>query len=368
MMRSRLIRSAVGTVTFILALEVCARLDDLMSYGAPFFSNYSFETMYTQDAIGKLGKPYARFRKWALNGLGYRSPDLDPTKIRIVCFGASETFGLYESEGNEYPRQLERELNRNVGADEFQVINVANPGESTWTAVQRAPEIAREISPVVAIIYPTPSLYIYPPRREQRQSAQANASSFFEWRLPDRVWTLGKQVLPEVVQNKIRELAIMRSLRLRPAMAELPQQNVERYRSDLRELVLVLREYRVEPVLVTHGSGIGPNWTDHERRLLTAWRRFYPDLKELGFRDMESRMNQAVRSVGQQEMVPVIEADRLIPPGPVYFADFTHFTDAGAHLMAIRVALQLEPMLAARRTASLPQAALLNKIEGSSSR
>jgi len=354
---------------FILALEVCARLDDLIRYGAPFLGNYCFESMYTQDAIGKRGKPYAHFRKWELNGLGYRGPDLDPAKIRIVCFGASETFGLYESEGNEYPRQLERELNRDAGADEFQVINVANPGESTWTAVQRAPEIAREISPVVAVIYPTPALYIYPPARERRQSAQANAGSSFDWRLPDHAWTLGKQVLPEVVQNKIRELAIMRSLRGRAAMGELPQQNVERYRSDLQELVLVLRESRVEPALVTHATEFGPDLTDHERRLLTAWRRFYPDLKERGFLDMESRMNQAVRLVGQQLRVPVIEADRVIPPGPSYFADFTHFTDAGAHLMAIHVARQLEPMLAAQRMASLPQATShFNKTAGSSIR
>lgn len=351
-------RLIVGLVTFVIVIELCARLDDLVTYRAPFLGSYTQEDMYGRDAIGKRGNPYARYRKWEFNSLGYRSPELDPTKIHIVCFGASETFGLYESDDNEYPRQLERELNRAVGGNKFQVINVANPGESTWMAVQRAPEIVQQINPAVAVIYPAPALYIYPPDRNR--PPKADKGSFFdEWRLSDRLWTLTKQTLPDGVQKKIRDWAIARSLRGRPAMDKLPQKNIDRYRSDVQDLALMLRKDGVEPVLVTHASVFGQVLTDHDRQLLTTWRRFYPALKERGFPDMEKRMNQAVRLLGQQEEIPVVEADRLIPPDQTYFADTVHFTDAGAHLMAINIARSLEPMLAARQTASRPHPAFV---------
>ncbi len=351
---SRLIRLAVSLAIFVLALEGLARLDDFVTYGAPFFGKYSEESMYTLDAIGKRGKPHARFRKWEFNSLGYRSPELDPAKIRIVSIGGSETFGLYESKGEEYPRQLERELNQNAGRDEFQVINVANPGESIWTAIQRVPEIARTIQPAAAVIYPTPAFYIYPPSRENGLSVPASRSSSFEWRLSERIWEFTKQVLPDPLQNKLREWQIARALRGKIAVDKLPEENVERYRSDVRAIALMLRGYGIEPILVTHASEFGPVLTKRDLYLLTTWRRFYPKLKEQGFLDMEDRMNRAVRSVGQEERIPVVEAERLIPREPRFFGDYTHFSDEGAHLMAIYIARQLEPMLPRRQTASLP--------------
>src|SRR5205823_3540189 len=96
-------------IIVVLTLELCARVDDYVTFGAPLFAPYNAETMYQMDAIGKHGKPNARYKKWQLNNLGYRGPDPQSGKTTILCFGSSETFGLYEAPGEEYPRQLERE-------------------------------------------------------------------------------------------------------------------------------------------------------------------------------------------------------------------------------------------------------------------
>ena len=65
-------------------------------------------------AIDSNGIPYnipnTQYKKWKINSLGFRGKEIDLEKkkgqIRIMCFGASETLGLHESEGKEWPSQL----------------------------------------------------------------------------------------------------------------------------------------------------------------------------------------------------------------------------------------------------------------------
>src|SRR5207249_6406489 len=56
------------------------------------------------------------------------TPDKLAAKLRIACIGASETFGLYEETGNEWPRQFERVLRKK--SIEAEVINAALAGMS----------------------------------------------------------------------------------------------------------------------------------------------------------------------------------------------------------------------------------------------
>src|SRR3990172_2700849 len=88
--------------TIALLFESFARLDDLIAYDAPFFKVYSYDTMLVDhDEFGGKGKSNGRYEKWVLNSHGFRGPEIQVEKpqgvIRIVTFGASETFGLYES-------------------------------------------------------------------------------------------------------------------------------------------------------------------------------------------------------------------------------------------------------------------------------
>src|SRR5258708_25236363 len=147
----------------MMTLEFCARLDNYVSYRTPFFGADSLDTLFTMDRLGKRGKPNARYRKWRLNSLGYRGPELHAGRTRIICIGASETFGLYEDEDQEYPRQLERELNRRAGRDAFEVVNAAYAGLVLDNEMQRLPEIAETVRPQIALLYPSLANYIWLP-------------------------------------------------------------------------------------------------------------------------------------------------------------------------------------------------------------
>jgi lysophospholipase L1-like esterase len=301
------------------------------------------------DKIGKWGKPGARYEKWQLNSLGYRGPELRPGTTRIVCFGASETFGLYEAPNEEYPRQLERDLNERAGRPAFQVVNAAFPGETLPTAILRVPEVVLQFHPSYALIYPTPANYIeITPQLANPTPLPRTVSitdQVFELRIANRVRNLLKKVLPMAVQLKLMQLQIQRDSAHISIMETLPEENVERFRGDLNALIDALREYHVEPVLVTHATVFDSTFSSKDRDLLVWWRTFYPVLKEDGFIDMEKRMNQVIREIAVRENLILIDAANEIPPGREYFADFVHFTTTGAEVMAADLTAGLDPVL-----------------------
>lgn len=344
-----MLRGIFCVVIIVSVLEICARLDDVLSYRAPFWGAYNDQSLYTFDKIGKWGKPGARYERWQLNSLGYRGPELRPGTERIVCFGASETFGLYEAPNEEYPRQLERDLNKLAGRPAFQVVNAAYPGETLTTAILRVPEIVSQVHPSYALIYPALANYIAIAPRSAHparpQSSVTLSDRVFELRIADRVRNLLKNVLPRVVQTKLRQLQIERETAHISVMKTLPEENVERFREDLTALIDTLRDHQVEPVLVTHATVFGSTLTPRDRYLLTAWRKFYPMLKEEGFIDMEKRLNVVMRETAVCKKLILIDAANEIPKRPEYFGDFAHFTTSGAEVMAADLTAGLKPVI-----------------------
>jgi hypothetical protein len=347
----RILKYAVGVLFAIFMLEFCARLDDYSSYGAPMWGPYDTEIMYVRDKIGRKGKPGARYKKWQLNSLGFRGPELQPGRVRIVCMGSSETFGLYEAPGEEYPRQLERELNAWAGRNLFEVVNVAHPGETVRTQILRVPETVEEVRPQIALIYPSPAQYIWLPWLKLDPAAPTATTSrpHLEWRIASNLRELAKRLLPKAVQDYLSEREIRREVAVYGmVMDRVPEENIIQFHNDLEKLVKTLRDAGVEPVLVTHAMRFGPVLSvssNSERHVLVSWRKFFPMLKEDGFLDMEWRMNGAIRQLATEQHLTLIDAAREISPGKQNFADFSHFTTAGAHLMAVHLAGELEPLL-----------------------
>ncbi len=350
---TKISRLLVALAIFGLGVEFWARVDDYITYRAPMLGVYNSEGLYTRDSLGRIGKPNARYRKWRLNDLGFRGPEIVPGRVNIICFGASETFGLYESDGREYPRQLEEKLNSRVGKDEFQVINAAYPGESAYTANTRAAQIVAAVHPRVALVYPTPADYIWLPYVDASMKPPASSapapSPHFELRVGERVKTLLKSVIPWSIQTRLRAREIESSAAEFQVMDTLPTENVRRFRDDVATLVKTLRSLGVVPVIVTHASAFSPTPSAADRSMLIAWRKFYPMLKEDGFLDMERRMNAARREIAAEEHVPLIDVAAAIPPTPDVFADFVHFTNRGADIMAQKLADGLLPLLEPER-------------------
>lgn len=326
-------------VLALATLEMAPRIEDYLRHGAPIFGVYSINTVFRPSPYGKEGKPFAHYLKWSMNSLGYRGPEPVAGRINIVTFGASETFGLYESPEHEYPRQLEALFDaRRPGG--YNVVNIAIPGQRIGRTAYLEHAV-KQLGARYVVIYPSPANYIgstEPFCGQPDQPAPVQFGLTERSRLFGRIEQLVKQQVPPAVMTRVRRFSIWRETRHTPVADRVPQASIDAFGTDLECAVNAARALGAQPIVVTHATLFGAAVQPADEDMLVAWRRFYPELAEGGFLDLEQRANAAALAVAAHTGARVVRADALIPRGRENFADFVHFTDRGAGLMAAALA------------------------------
>lgn len=338
------IARALGCIVLsLLTLEFAARADDKWSSGADFFKPYTINTLFQPSPFGREGVPHARFAKWQMNGAGYRGPEAVAGRRNVLVFGASETFGLYESAGQEYPRQLEERLNR-AHPEGYNVVNIALPGIRIGRLGYLKHAMAQTDAQYV-VIYPSPANYIgtMAPFCGQSDVPTPSAMSWKDHvRLAGKLDLLVKKLAPESLMSALRQFSIWRSTRQQTVMERVPEPTIQAFKSDVACVVDAVRAQGAIPILVTHATYFGTRLEPSDTSMMLSWRRFYPELANEGFLDLEARANEALRQIALALHVPLADAARGIPKGPDYFADFVHFNDQGSARMAELIATVME--------------------------
>jgi len=344
-------------LVFSVAAEVFARLDDKITWDAPFLSPYGNERLLDQDSLGFRGRANFRYQKWRMNNLGFRGPDIAPTPApgvrRIAVIGASETFGLFESPGAEYPARMQVILD-SIAPGRYEVINVALPGLTLASMVPYLQRAVVQTSASIVVIYPTPSFYLGPqplpveyiPPRYQPPALLHFAGWTLERaalssRLAGKGREVMKQLIPPILVTKVRES------RLAARRAEhdsswvwrtVPADRMDAFRSSLNRLVASAKKEGLQPLLVTHANRFSGAMQDtvgpDRRHIVNPMSLYYPQATPSILIRTDSVANAIMCEVGAAQGVPVVEAERQIPASPAYFADFVHFTDVGADKMA----------------------------------
>jgi len=150
-------RLAGHVLVAALCLETAARLDDKLSYGAPFWRYYDPDGLRAPDAEGVVRNvPGASFEKWRINALGFRGETIAlervPGRRRIGCLGTSETFGLYERESGEWPARLGRLLKEKSHPD-VDVFNASVVGLNRGTRQRYVDKYVLPLRPDVLVLY-----------------------------------------------------------------------------------------------------------------------------------------------------------------------------------------------------------------------
>jgi hypothetical protein len=343
---------------FLATAEAFVRADDALTWGAPLLSPYTHDRLLLQDSRGFRGRPQYRYQKWRMNNLGFRGPDLAvfaaPGKIRIAIVGASETFGLYESEGDEYPARMQAVL-ESLAPGRFEVVNASLPG---MTVSAMGPYFERAILPLrphLLLVYPTPSFYLWttslpldyaPPRfggapDSVRIGPWAIESDAVASRLAGKARDVLKELVPDFVVTAVRESG----LRRRRAAHEpgwvwqaVPEDRMALFRSHLARLVDTVRAAGVRVALVTHANrvaGSSSRIEGSDRRLLinliaVECPRATPEVLAA----VDSVANEVIRQVGRERGAVVLELEGRVPSNAEYFADYAHFTNLGADHVA----------------------------------
>ena len=358
------------TLLFAFVLELTCRVEDWVTYRAPLLGRYtSINDLMARDADGMHGRPNARYLKWEMNALGTRGPAASATPaagtVRVITVGASETFGLRESPGREYPRQLQDSLNAHLARGAcgdhapaaFEVLNAGFAGMGLPTIEQDLRMRVQKFRPTAIVVYPTPAQYLQddvPFAARPDSSAQNAEPSLFHALRPrtiERVRDQLKQVLPEWLKTRLREYQTRESLRNTPAnwrFTSIPADRLAAYERDLRIVIGRIHEIGAVPVLATHGNRfMGRESLDHDA--IIAWEKFYPRATGQTIIDFDAAARVTTLRVGLDSGVTTIDAAKVLEAAPTAaFGDFVHFTDLGASYMAEAVGAGV---IAAVRTA-----------------
>jgi hypothetical protein len=353
------VRWAVLTVVFLVVLELTCRIEDWVRFGTPFLTPITSQSdLIMRDREGMHGRPNARFQKWVMNGLGTRGPAAAaakaPGSVRVVVAGASETFGLSESPGMEFPRQLEDTLGRwladrcrTTAVQRFEVLNAALPGMSLPTIEQDVRNRIRRFGADVILLYPTPVQYLddEPPYPAPPDSAadQRGLSLTRAWypRIVPRIRNETKAIIPDVVLTWLRRRQTSAYIGAQPSgwrFTSLPTDRLQQYDADLRRFIGTVRSLGAAPVIATHGNlFMRPGLRDSH--MLAAWEKFYPRATAPVIVAFDSAARELTLQAARDSAVTVADvAPRLAGIVTVPFSDFAHFTDSGAAIVASSLA------------------------------
>jgi hypothetical protein len=91
-------------------------------------------------------------------------------------------------------------------------------------------------------------------------------------------------------------------------------------------------------VLATHANRFASPLRAGDEAQMTGWVRFYPRASPECLIDMERKAEEVVRRIGRERSIEVVEVQAALGKDPRYYADFSHFTDAGAERAAAALA------------------------------
>jgi lysophospholipase L1-like esterase len=351
---------------FFVTLEFAARVDDWARWRAPFTGRYAHEALVTRDSVTIRGRAGYRYEKWSMNSDGFRGKELlgDSNRVRVVTLGASETFGLFESEGNEYPAQLQRALD-SLAPGKFEVVNAALPGMSLAAMRPYLQYVVAPIQPDYVVLYPSPSFFleIAPPADSLRlppwnpeARASVGESIRFELtnaRLLEKTKVVVKRILPLELLISAREKAVRRERKAHGkdwVWSEVPSERMEIFEQQLVRVLEDIDALGADAVLVTHVNRFLHRSGDLDlvdrQHLLAPLSLYWPRAAEGVVVGVDSAANRRMRELAHRRALALVDAEGRIPADAAHFADYSHFTDEGARMMASLIS----DALAGRRT------------------
>jgi lysophospholipase L1-like esterase len=342
-------------LTFLAAAELTARLDDyLFSDISPLASPDRERDLLVQMPWGTRGKPNGHFRKWYLNEYGFLGPSLShlPTSTRVMVLGASETFGLYESAGQNYPAQLSKNLAER-GRRDVEIVNAAVAGMTLPSLKAYWDNWVSSFQPSFVLLYPSAHFYLDNERpRVVRKPATTDWSAVRRLvtssRFLGRIIDQGKQI--QLLRALRSHLEIGRALKGKSpdylfVARNLPQDRLHAFKHDLEELGDAVARTGATPVLIT--PAFKTPWPPAPSDLaeLNYFRIFIPRAEADAIPAFVAAARQVIIDLGQRRGWPVIDAAYELGGRRELFADPVHFTNEGSRRLAQLIGDRLLPML-----------------------
>jgi lysophospholipase L1-like esterase len=304
-----------------------------------------------------------RDQRYHVNSKGYRGEEFEwrksPGVTRIVVYGGSAAFDIYQPEGADWPARVERILAARGIATE--VINAGTPGHASFDSVGRLLAEGHRLEPDYAVFTDAYNdlKYFADPTPVLRQVRPFRARDSL-WRPQGRLdaaLAAGSHLYRHL---RIRFLRWDRAL---GAEGELPRgglrdrfapEQVEQFALAVATFVDLARNAGAVPVLVTQPLLASPESSDEDRARI---RYEYVGLEHAALVEAHAAALGALREVARAKQVALVDASAQMTGRGAYFRDGVHLSDSGSAALAALVARELARPSAASRAAAPARAA-----------
>jgi hypothetical protein len=230
------------------------------------------------------------------------------------------------------------------GTTAAQVLNAAMPGMSLPTVDQDIRLRVSSLHPDFVVLYATPSGYLddalptaAKPDTTPGAPARLSAVNAVFPRVADRIRIQLKTVLPTFVQDVIRRRQIAANLRRHDPnwrFDSVPVERVAAFEDDLRKAVGTIKAIGAVPVLMTHANRFAGS-ARRDASVLQMWEKFYPRASGNTIVAFDSAARLATMRVARDSQAVIVDlATYLQQSNGSAFADYSHFTDSGAAMVA----------------------------------
>jgi hypothetical protein len=351
------LRYAGLAAIFVAGLEVMARLDDALAEDAPFFGPYDAQAMLLdRDSLGIKGKAHGRFEKWVLNSKGFRGPDpavpKPPGNIRIVTLGASETFGLYESDRKHWPAQLRRHIKARYPGRRIELINTGIVGLTMSSLERYYRHRVEELEPDLVILYPHFIDYIAgdgPGGRKRRETPvrvagqavpkaekEEDGFEFGPPRFPGKLKLAVKTKAPRPILEWAARRKLERALAAIDTASQIDAYDTlefARFDSLANSFAAYLRDRGVDLVVSDYACSFVKGSREETLEGLENLWRVYPWMSRKALVDGLAVYNRRLMEIADRNgALKVSQASLLEGYRENWVADGLHFTDQGATL------------------------------------
>lgn len=333
--------SLLFALGIFVVLEIALQVRSQIRHGESVFSASSTDSKYIRnEALGiRTLRPSAEIKSASqiivTNRYGLRGADFEPKRlgaeVRIAQLGASTIQGAYAPNNDHTSSMiLERLLNKDVNGASVKVINAGIDGTTLGGQVRVLKWLASGLHVQQVIWYPGTNDISCRAVSASRDVEPVRIS----WPGLPR-WTLTNDLI-------VMNTAFIRRSNVSSNPGLVKDFDLDQMRKSIEEGVTVAKEAGVSIVLVTAATNYRAGMPADEisKRASTAL-FFRPCYAGVELAEAVSRFNQMIRDVASASEVPLIDAEREMPPDPSLFGDANHFSPRGEERYADIVASEL---------------------------
>jgi lysophospholipase L1-like esterase len=312
-----------------------------------------------READGLVQKPY-RVRT---DAHGFILPYHSYAKVdlKVIFLGASTTACIYVDEESRFPYLVGNLLEQKTGK-KITSINSGVGGNNSLHSldillnklIPLKPDVVvllHNINDLVALLYdqtywshnPTRQPIIDYKLYKDLTGIKAIATLARDAYIPNlhlAFRSLSKKLFGRQSREPDDEFAHIRGKKIVFSGAQL----VDEFKMNLQTFINICTARRITPVLMTQFNRYKAN---PDPKIKEAMRGFEKDsgISAEQFKEIYDQFNEAIRQMGCQNGVLVIDLARLIPPEAAFMYDVVHLNPAGSQLAARIISEKLQPRL-----------------------